>query len=490
MTTTASNVHFASETVKGTLARLAMAIVGFAGTVLFARLLGPTAFGGFYLLFALVKILDRPIGGTAIAAKKRYSEPDPPRREIVGGVVTANAVWTVVVVVVAFLAADWLARYTGLTDAWVLTIVLIVPVALYTSIDELVESKGLLGAANWTDALRSYFTLPAQLLFVLLGYGAAGMVFGLAGATLLALPVLWYHLGTLPSLPTRRTLGSLWSFARYSIPNSFVTQTYDRLDLLLLGVLLFPAAAGQYEVALKLTLPGIFVATVASGGLLGRISNRPGKTSAIATDVTNTLAYSSIFSIPILFGALAIPRQLVITVYGPEYAAAATLLIGLAAFRVVQSQRVPLREAINGLDLPHKGLRLSALTLAFNVVAGIALITRFGAPGVVVATVVAELIYYLVVAYFVKSELPHVSLIPRPLLEQVAAGVLMFIVVHLLDEAVAVRSWLDLAALVGAGAFVYWLVLLSISAGLRATIGSVFRGSRVEHLVPERILQW
>lgn len=50
----------------------------------------------------------------------------------------------------------------------------------------------------------------------------------------------------------------------------------------------------------------------------------------VATDVTSAPAFSSMVVVPVLFGALAIPRELIVTLYGAEYGTAWLLSGGLA----------------------------------------------------------------------------------------------------------------------------------------------------------------
>ncbi len=481
--TDATTVSLGGETVKATVAKFTMAAIGFLGTVVFARILGPTGFGGYYLLFSLVKLGDRAVNGWGAAIMKRYSEADAPERELVGGQLLFTLAWVAVTALVSLLAATWLVSYTGLPEAPVLFVVLMAAVALYEPIDGIVQARGLIGASMWVDTFRSLLTFPLQLGLVLLGLGAAGMAYGLAAATFLSLPPLWYFVRTQPTIPTRGTVENLWAYAKYSIPNSFLGQAYDRFDIVLLGFLLAPAAAGQYEVALKLTVPATFVMLAAQSGLMARVSRLHSQGKAVSVDVSNTLAFSSILAIPMCFGAVAMPELLVVTFFGPEYADAATLLVGLALFQVVSTQSGPLTSAIGGIDRPEVNTRISALTLAINVALGVALTIVYGAVGVVVATVVAETIRYVLSVRVIKRELPDVVLFPRTLLEQVAAAVVMFVVVLALLDAVSVDRWYHLLAIVSVGGTVYGATLLAISRKLRVTIRGILENSRLERYV-------
>ncbi|MGM0389025.1 MAG: oligosaccharide flippase family protein [Natrinema limicola] len=478
--TDATSVSLGGETVKATAAKFTMAAIGFAGTIVFARVLGPAGFGGFYLLFSLVKLGDRAVNGWGTAIMKRFSEAGAPERELIGGQLVFTLGWLGLMGAVSVLASQWLVSYTGLAAAPVLFVVLMSAVTLYEPTDRVVQARGLVGASMWVDTFRSLLTFPLQLALVLLGFGAAGMAYGLAAATFLSLPVLWYFVRTKPTMPSHDTIGSLWSYAKYSIPNSFLGQTYDRFDILLLGYLLAPAAAGQYEVALKLTVPATFVMMAAQSVLMARVSRLHSQGKDVSDDVSNTLAFASIVAIPMFFGAVAMPELLVVTAFGSEYADAAALLVGLALFQIVSTQSGPLTSAIGGIDRPDVNTWISSTTLALNIVLGVALTLAYGAIGVVIATVVAETLRYLLSAYVVSRELPAVELIPRTLLEQVAAAVLMFVLVRPLIDIVTVDRWYQLLAVVGFGAAVYSVALFAISRKLRVTIEGVVRESRLD----------
>lgn len=485
-----SDISLGGETVKATAAKLTMAAAGFVGTILFARILGPTGFGGFYLLLSLVKLADRPLAGWGGAAKKRFSESGAAEREILGAQLLVLAVGVVLAIVLAATIADPLRSYTGLSTAPLLFVVLFATLSLFEPLHQLINARGLVGAATWIDAVRSYLTLPLQIALVFVGLGAAGMALGLAGATLLVVPLQLFYIRVRPALPSWETIKSLGRFARYSIPTSYFSTAYDRFDVLVLGALLAPGVAGQYEVAAKLTLPATFVAGAAASGLMARVSNRSSKGQPVDRDVSNTLAFASVLAIPLFFGALAMPRSIVVTFYGGAYAEAATLLVGLAFYRLVRTQSVPLIQTTYGLNKPDVFMRISGVALAFNILAGVALTLLFGAIGVVIATIAAELLIYLSLVPVVRRELDAVTILSRTLFEQVGAGVVMYFVVIGAHAIIPVRSWIDLVLLVGMGALTYGLVLLALSDQLRLTIGSVLRGSRVERYVPRRILDW
>ncbi|WP_266075059.1 lipopolysaccharide biosynthesis protein [Haladaptatus caseinilyticus] len=474
----AAGISLSRETLGGTVAQFTMAAVGFAGTVIFARWLGPSAFGGVYLLFAVAKLVDRPMNGWSLAAKKRLSESDALRPPAFGAQLLFNVAWIAVAAVAVFFANDALRSYTGLALAPLLLVLLLATESMYETIESLVQGRGRISAATWNDTLRSVVTLPLQIWFVALpGIAAAGMVYGLAVASAVTLPVVALFVSSRPRLPSRAFVRSLADYARYSIPTTVLGTTYDRLDVLLLGLLLGSASAGFYEVAWKLTLPAVFVADVAGRGLMATVSARRAEGGGVGRDVSNTIAYAGVLAFPIFFGSLALSESLVVTVYGPDYRNAALLLVGLAGYRVIRTQSGPLMQAVNGLDRPDVAMRLSAVSVVVNLVLGVVLTLRFGPIGVVVATIIAETCLYLGGLLFLRQVVSRLAPISRPMIEQIGSSLAMFVVVAMTRASFSITSWIDLAVLVSLGGGVYVGILLVVSPGVRRTLEKAVRGS-------------
>lgn len=477
----AAERSFGLEVGKGVVAKLIQAVLGFAGTIIFARILGPTDFGGYYLLLSLVGLSRRPIAGFSGATRKRFAESESPRRELLGAQTLFNAGYIALSGIVAILVHDILQSYTGITDAALLFILVLGSLVMFAPYQGFLTSIGRFGTQTWIDTIRSVATFGFQLLLVLAGLAAAGMAYGLTLATLLMLPFTHWYLRTWPAMPTVETVRTVWSFAKYSIPATFVGEAYDRFDILLLGFLASPAAAGHYEVAYKLTVPATFIAGITSSGILARTSDMLSRDESIREDVTNALAFSSSLAIPLFFGALAIPTAVVVTAYGPEYREAAWLLVGLSLYRVFHTQNSVLTGLMSGLDRPDVELRVSTTALFLNVILGVALYLQFGPLGVVFATVVAESMRYLVFRKIAASEI-GTKLIPRALQEQVGAGIIMFAIVELATSAIPIRSWMELLTVVGLGATIYFVVLTAVSHHFRITISSIAGQAISEYL--------
>jgi O-antigen/teichoic acid export membrane protein len=466
------------EVSKGFIAKIAGTGLGFAGSIIFARILGPTDFGGFYLLLSLVAISQRPIIGLNTAAQKRFAEANSSRRELLGLQFLSNIFSVLLLGIILTPLRSLLIEYTGLDGSPLFFVLLFTMILFFSSFQSFLTAIGRVSIQIWIDTVRSITTLIVQLAFVLAGFGAAGMAFGLASGTIIMIPATHYYLRILPTVPSLKTVRSVWSFARYSIPSSIVGHAYDRFDILLLGFLSTQAVAGQYEIAYKLSQPAVIATGVISSALQAKVTDLDSRGKEPTRDIINSLSFGSILAIPLFFGALAISKILIVTTYGSEYSAAAALLVVLALYRVIQTQMDLLTGLINAFDLPKKEFHASSIALLINIPLGIALYNILGPVGVAVATVISESIRYGIV-YYIVSRLVSTNLLRKPLIKQLIAGVSMYFIIEWIQTFFAVNSSLNLIFLIVIGATIYSTILITISSRLRETLSSIFYRLRI-----------
>lgn len=204
---------------------------------------------------------------------------------------------------------------------------------------------------------------------------------------------------------------------------------------------------------------------------MSRTSNLASRGEDVTADVTNSLSFASLFAIPIFFGALAIPEKLVVTAYGPEYRSAAVLLIGLALYQIFNTQSTVFGDIIAGLDRHNANLKISVVAFTVNIILGYLLILRYGALGVVAATVVASVVEYVAAAYLLtRFDTPFIS---KTVLQELLAGALMYTVLVTLSTVINIDSWYSLLLVVASGGLLYFGVLIAISMRIRTVIRSV-----------------
>jgi len=472
---------FGVEVSKGFVAKILVAVVGFGGSIVFARVLGPTGYGAFHVIVAVASVLDNPVMGFASACKKRISEHD----HDTGAIMTAGllvAGFGSLLVFGGILTIAPYVDYFDIENGWLYVAIVFTGVVFFKVLQEMVAGIGHFGTAVVLDMLRSILTIPLQLLLVVFfGLGVSGMVYGLALASLLMLPLTLYVMAVRPSVPDRRTLKSLWQFARFSVPNNFVGTAYSRLDVLLLSAMLGSAAAGQYQIALQLVLPGLLLSSVMASGLFVEVSSQVSQNEAIDRQVTNNVAFASLFAVPIFFGALAMPESIVVTVFGDEYREAAPLLVGLSIYQILQTQSTQITSVLSGQDRPDLNLWIRTVTLITNLILGIALVFWVGPIGVVMATVIAECINYILTTHYARRYVTY-EILPEPLRCQLYSGGIMFVIVQVAHWVLGVNSWVDLGILICLGVLVYGTTLTLLSNVFMLTVRSVLNEVQKQYL--------
>jgi O-antigen/teichoic acid export membrane protein len=254
---------------------------------------------------------------------------------------------------------------------------------------------------------------------------------------------------------------------------------YQSADPLLIRAFAGAGAVGFYTVASRLVVPGAMLASSIQNALTVKSSGVDSVGGDVRQDLVNSASYAGLISIPILFGALAIPDALMTSeIFGATYQDAPGLvLVGMALFQISNTYRQPFEAVIKGTDRPEVVFRVNLAVTAVYVPVAVGLGSQIGLLGVVAGTVTAELgriVLYQVVA---SRQLGGV-VFPRPVRHQLLSGVIMFGAVEALSRYVlSPDTWPVLLAVVVAGAVVYFLALTAISSHfrdtVRLTVGSV-----------------
>lgn len=473
------DLELGREALSSLASKAAMAAFGFVGVVVFANVLGPQGVGVYYFALAAGQLLAQVSGGLGNAIKKRVSEVQTDPAEYLWFGVLAHLAYTAAVLVAVVALRPVLAARVPAVRYPLGVAMILGSLGLFQVANRAYAGIGHPARASWLDTVRSVVTLPLQLGLLYLGYEAYGLIVGFAAASTLAVGVVLLEARARPAAPSLHAVGRVGAFARWSIPTALVSNVYARIDVLLIGVLVSSGAVGFYETALRMVQPAALLAASISGPLVVKASGLDSVDRDVGDDLRNAVSYVGLFAVPIFFGALAMPKAIMRTVFSAPFADAWPALVGLALFQVFNAYRYPFTAVVNGIDRPRTVFRVSLLTVAVNVPLAVALAFRYGFVGVVAATIVAEAIRVAAYQYVVRDVVGG-FVFTRPIVEQVGSAAVMFVAVSWLTGTVlAIRSWFWLAVAVGTGAAVYFAVLLVVSAHFRLTLTQV---------LPDRVL--
>jgi O-antigen/teichoic acid export membrane protein len=462
------------ETAVALLAKLFLTATGFLGFVYFGQTLGPAGVGLYYFVLAVAKFLVQGIGGVSNAVKKRVAEVGADVERYLGLGLLLLGSFTSLLLLGVYLLEGVIRAELGPVRYAYGGVAIVGSLGLFSLTNRVYAGIGKPGASFWVDTLRSVLTLGGQVALITMGYGAFGLMGGLVGATLLTGLFGFILIGVRPRLPTRETVRSTLSFARWSVPNALVDNLYTRMDPMILGFLAGSTVVGYYEAAIRVTMPATLVAISIGDSLVVKASGLSSLGEGVQHDLHNAMSYVGLIAAPLFLGALALPPEtLLVYLLGQDFAPAWPALIGLALFQVFNAYKMPFEAVLDGMNRPDLRFRVSSLTVLIHLPLVYALGVTYGLLGVVAATIIAEAVRFLAYQAVARSVFDQ-FILTRPMVEQwISAGVMFSVVSAAADWIAPVGGWLELIALLSIGAGVYFGVLAIISHHFRATAWAV-----------------
>lgn len=455
------------------ISRVTASAIGFVGTIYFARELGASVLGVYSLVLAVVGWLSIAGGGITSATEKRLSEGTEEAEFFTAGTVAVGGLFLAISILVYFFRGSFDA-YLGAEVAGFVVLILAVTLLLQLTNStlvgqHLVHIKGLLVPVRMSS--RTLLQVGA----VSTGLGLIGLLGGyVAGYVVACLVGLWIASPSF-TIPSKRHFSSLKSFAQYSWLGLVRSRVFGWVDVLVLGVFVSSDLVGIYSVSWTI---GTFFLTF-SGSIndaifpeISRLSARD-ETQRTASVVRDAIAFAGLFVIPGFVGAVLLGPRL-LRIYGPEFVQGTAVLSILVTSCLFQSYYQQLSTTLGAIDRPEYTFRVNAVFIGANVVGNVGLIYAFGWVGAAVATALSAVVGVLLGYYYLRREI-RFSIPLAEIGKQWFAALLMGGVVYagLWIEAtyrLVSHNVATVLILVGTGAIVYFVILLSISATFRRTV--------------------
>jgi O-antigen/teichoic acid export membrane protein len=465
------------------IAKVVLAVFGFAGVVVFARVLGSDGVGTYYFGLALVMVLTRVSAGAGTAIKKRTSEAQSQPKELlwVGWIVHAGVAALSVAGLLA--VSPWLGAIVGGPVAVMMLALAVATLGWFFINKNAYQGLGHASRGVWADATRMALTFGLQMVALWYGLGVVGLFASVALGAFVVSTGLFLVTDIGLSLTRRPAFADVLSFARWSVPNTVMESVHDRLDVMVLTVFVGSDAAGLYEAARRLTFPGLMVSKSLSEPLIIKVSglSSSGRRSDVRAVTTAAVAYAGIAAIPILFGAIAVGEALLQTVYGPTFGAVSQVLVVLALFQVVHVYRFPFRAVTDGINRPETNFRVNAATVSVNVGLSLSLVGPFGILGVALATTLTETLRFVYYQYLAERALGGVFT-PAEIGVQLTAALGMYLGLHGLERALGLGTPTPamLGLLVGLGGILYTTGIGTLDERVRTLAVKTGRQLRTE----------
>jgi len=334
--------------------------------------------------------------------------------------------------------------------------------------------------STWIDTVRSLLTLAFQLIFIWQGYGALGLIAGFALATAASAGLSLLAAGVVPEFPGRQTVKRVYSFARWSVSNALLRSGYGQADILLVNMFVGSGSVGFYSAASQLAMLGAMFGGSIKNSLAVKSSGLSSAGEAVRADMKNAMSYVGLLSLPIFFGALAMPSELMTTIFGSSFAPASAALVGMAGYQGIRVYRLPFEAVAEGTDNPDVIFRTSILVFVVYTPLALLLGSQFGLLGVIGASIFGE-VARITVYQLIAREWIDGMLFPKPIVEQLVSSVVMFGIVSGMVSSVRIANWAWLGLVVLVGAVIYFSVLLIISKHFRKTTRGILQNTLDGH---------
>lgn len=427
--------------------------------------------GLYFFLFGIVDLLSNIAGGIGKALRKRVSAREGKQSSYLTTALGATFVMQMVITVSVVLLILIIPRsilpdiLTGITVELLLSaLVLLLTQSTGKIMLNYNSGLGFPSRSEWLGkALPGvlFFVLSVVIIYLKMGlvyiFVAASVSYGIS-----AILMLFTTKPNLAANPSVENLKSLLRFGKWSIPNKIMMNFYGSLDIIILGILVTSTAVGYYESSSNLAHI-VFTIPYGLGAVLSvKISglDAEGRDGEIRDIIGKTIPISVSIPIGALFLFLIFGEATLEVVYGPEFVAAYAFLIGLSMKEILAGYRKPVHDLNYGLDRPKIPFFANACAVLTNILTVLPLVHFFGGIGVVISTLIAEVVRmallwrftfeYLQEINYISLVLPFIIIIPTSAVfwiirQTVESGHVLFITIQAVSFAIIYLSSLYIA---------------------------------------------
>jgi len=470
-------MNLAKSSIKIFLARLGGSVVGFLGTVYFARELGTTLFGTFTLFQALSQMLAVPADfGLQGAVVKRMSEREN-QSEVLSTAILMLGVSLTLISACVILFRDLVNSYLGAQLA-----VFVATGIVLNELSKFAQSvlKGELRVGE-TASLHfarqlTFNGLGATLLFT--GAGVIGLVYALIASfvvvILLGVSMWKTSLGT----PSFKTAQSLFNFSKFSAISYVDSYLYNWLDVTVIGLLLTQSQVGAYEIAWRVSAVVMLFSGAIETTILPQISDwsSEGEKAKIENILPDAITASLFLAIPAFFGALVLSREILYYVFTPGYATAWPVLTILLGGKLFEGADRIFKNVLSGMDRPDLRAVAVLASISLNLVLNFTLVWSLGLIGAAIATTVSFSVSTLIIIYYLSNVIT-IRFPYREVLSCILSATVMAIVLYILQMHAQISSLPRVILFILLGAIIY-LIIISISSTLRQKLRILLRAVR------------
>ena len=441
--------------------KAASAVISFAGITFFARELGASQLGSFFLFQALLGILAIPADfGIRGAVEKRVSEGED-ADAVLTTAVLLKLFPLILIVMGIVLFQKVINQYVGASVALFLALALVLREFAQLGMFVL-RGELRVGETALLQFARQIVWVSVGAAFVLSDGGVDGLIVGLLAGSGVLLVWVAYKISIGIAAPTAMHARSLFNYSKYNFISSIGGYFYSWMDVAIIGLFLTQADVGAYEIAWRVTAAVMLFSQSIATTLFPQISewSATNAIDQIEGIIPRAITPSLFLLIPIFFGTLLFSKEILGVIFGTDYAIAWLVLIVLMLDVVFQGAQVIIGRSLQAIDQPNLAARASVISVIVNLSLNILLISQFGIIGAAVATFIASIandsLHYFYLSKFISIRLPL-----QELSWCVTGSIVMALLLLVPKLMFEINTLIEIIVIVSLGGVVYLLFVFS-----------------------------
>lgn len=465
----------ARESIRWFLFSLASALVGFVGLAFFSRALGARIVGIYFLFYSLLTFFNLLSNmGLQPATIKRISEGRYQDEFFTASLILRLIPFSLLSVVILLVRGP-LDSYMGAD----LSLYLIGVLGLFQFTDllrETLHGERKVARGGFVDFVQQFARVGAQVLFVVLGAGLLGLIYGLGIGVLAALALGLLLVDARPRLPRWDHFKSLFGFSRYSFGSALGGYVYEWAPVAIVGLFLAQRDVGIYGVAQSVAAVSLLASHGVANAIFPRVSalSARGGEREVAEIFRKGMAYSSLVVLPVFAGALVLSKEVLEVVFGADFGAGSFVLVLLLLSQVFRAWQMISVRVLEGINRPDIVFRVNLLTTGGNLLGCFILIRAFGLAGAAAAAVLTISVSLWLNTRVLKRLIPLAAPY-REIAQELFAAAVMALSVLGLKALIPAKSLPTLLSLVTAGGLLYIGILLLISPEIKSKAISLIK---------------
>lgn len=422
-------MNIARSSLKLFSANVANAGIQFLGIVYFARELGATQMGIFFLFQVVLGLLAIPADfGLRGAVQKRVSEGDS-RGGYLSSAVLLKLVPIAIIIFSILLARPYLDDYIGAAVTIPLIAALLLQEASMLSIAVL-SGELRVGETAVLKVARNGTWVVIGSLLVQLGLQAEALIYGLVAGMAVVTIWGWQKVSVFPKMPSHSLARSLFDYSKYSVVSSVGGYLFSWTDVAVIGLFLSQAHVGAYEIAWRVTAVSLLFSKAIASTIFPQVSewSEEGANERIEDLIRRTITPAIFFVIPVFFGILLLSEEILSIVFGTEYTIAAMALILLMGGKIFDAVQLILGKSLQAIDKPNLAARAAIVSISANISLNIIFVLRFGILGAALATVTSsilnDVLHYRYLRRYITVDFPKKEILECTLSALVMSAIL------------------------------------------------------------------